>query len=191
MYTSRCREIPVEAAAVSEKYLLLLQKVEDKFLVVGDMEAGCVDSREDIESRLRFDNAHAGNGIDGIADEFALFVDSSAGNEQFSGSIGVFESNGNERLRGNIGAEAHGGKQIDALDVAADMRFFSAQRHPAAAVAGNEVRFGQTVESHREYIGGDGGNGRVLQTVHHKAVVYFIGEYNEVVLAGNLGDLEA
>ena len=118
---------PVEAASVGEEYLFLLEKVENEFLIVIYIESLCVDSWENIERRLGSYNAHAGNGVYGIAYEFALFVDPAAGNKQFSGCICIFERDGNERLCRNIRAESHGREQIYALDVALDMAFFAAE----------------------------------------------------------------
>ena len=82
---------PMEAAAVSEQYLFVPQKIEDELFVVFEVELFLVQPREDVESRLRSYGSHSVDAVDKLADALSLLVDASAGEQHLIDLVKVLQ----------------------------------------------------------------------------------------------------
>ena len=88
----------------------------------------------------------------------------------------------------NIGAQAHVRKHVETQDIIACTIFIAAQDHPANAEACNHVRLGQATEGDAEQIRCQRSNRYVLFAIHNKAIINFVRENDQLVLARNLNN---
>ena len=181
---------PVEACAVHQQYFFLHQKVVDEFHVVMDVVHFGVDFREHIHRAHRFDAGNTGDLGDQFVSFVALLEQATAGQDQFVDALITAQGRLNRMLHRRGGAQAHGGKHVEAFDIAFGVVFRAVEHHPALAESGHAVGFGEAVEGVGQQVGGEGGDVVVYRAVVEDFVVDFVGENNQAVLARQLGDFE-
>ena len=93
-------------------------------------------------------------------------------------------------LHGHVGTQPHGGQHLQPLDVALGTTLGTGDDHPALAEATGAVGLGEAVEGHHHHIVAQGADAGVGDVVVEDLVVNFVGENDEVVLAGDLDHLQ-
>ena len=112
------RVLPVERAAVAEENLLALEQIQGELFIVGNVEALNINLREQIERTVRAGAADAVNLIEHLVRQGALLVQAAAGNNQLVNGLVAAERGLDGVLCRNVGAQAHGGEQVNAFQVA-------------------------------------------------------------------------
>ncbi|MNJ40287.1 hypothetical protein D3C77_351790 [compost metagenome] len=93
-------------------------------------------------------------------------------------------------LHGHVGTEPHGGQHLQPFDVAPGTALGPGDDHPALAEAAGAVGLGEAVEGHHHHIVTLGADAGVGDVVVEDLVVDLVGEDDEVVLAGDLDQLQ-
>ena len=70
--------LPMEAASVREKDMLILQEIEYEALIVLDMEFLDIKTGEDVKRGFGTNRGQAGNLVDRVKDDLTLLVDTAA-----------------------------------------------------------------------------------------------------------------
>ena len=179
---------PVKAAAARDQNLLLVQQVEGKLLVIGDVELLNIHLGEDVERRARLDHRDAVDLVERLIHKVALLVDTTAGTDVVVDRLMAAERRLDDRLSRHVGAQAHVGEHVDAHDEVAHTALVARKHHPANAIARDHVRLGKAAKGDTGQIGGERGNRDVLVAVHAQAVVDLIGKDHQLMPACNLDD---
>ena len=108
---------PVEAGALDDQDLLLLEEIQCKLDVVRNVEFLRIDLRENIERRLRLLGRDAWNAVQRLIDKLPLVVNASAGLNIALAALVSAERGLHDGLRRHIGAEPHVGKHIQAVNI--------------------------------------------------------------------------
>ena len=90
----------------------------------------------------------------------------------------------------DVGTQTHGRQHFQPLNIAFSMLFRPVQYHPALTETGDTIGFRQTVKGNGQQIRRQCGDRMVLGFVIEDLVVDFIGEDDQVVLAGDLNNLQ-
>ena len=179
---------PVEAAATRDEDLLLVQQVEGKLLVIGDVELFNIHLGEDIKRRTRFDHRDAVDLAERLIHKVALLVDTTAGADVVVDRLMAAKRRLDDRLGRHVGAQAHVGEHVDAHDEVAHAALVARKHHPANAIARDHMRLGQAAKRNAGQVGGERCNGDVLVAVHAQAVIDLVGKNHELVPARDLND---
>lgn len=83
---------PVEAAAVRDEDLLLLEQIESEKLVVMDVEFLHIHLRENVEGGVGLGDRNAGYGPEPVVNHLALLVDTASRNEKLLRLVPVGQS---------------------------------------------------------------------------------------------------
>ena len=120
----------------------------------------------------------------------ALLVQAAAGNDQLVDGLVAAERGLDCVLCRNVGAQAHGGEQVNAFQVACCVLLRAGDSNPACAVTADAVRLGQTGEGQAEHVvAGEGRHVDGFSTVVSDLFVDFIGEHDQAVLTCQVHDL--
>ena len=157
---------PVKAAATRDQNLLLVQQVQGKLLVVGDVELLHIHLGEDIERRARLDHRNAINLAERLVHKVALLVHAAAGTDVVVDRLVAAKRRLNNRLSRHIGAQTHIGKHVDAHDEVAHAALVARKHHPANAIARDHVRLGKATKGNAGQIGSERGDRNMLVAVH-------------------------
>ena len=130
---------PVKAAAARDQNLLLVQQVEGKLLVVGDVELLHVHLGEDVERRTRLDHRDAVDLAERLIHIIALLVDTTAGANVVVDRLMATECRLNDGLSRHVRAQAHVRKHVDAHNKVAHAALVARKHHPANTVARDHV----------------------------------------------------
>ena len=130
---------PVKAAAARDQNLLLVQQVEGKLLVVGDVELLHIHLGEDVERRARLDHRDAIDLAKRLVHKVTLLVDTAAGANVVVNRLMTAERRLNDRLSRNVRAQAHVRKHVDAHNKVAHAALVARKHHPANTVARDHV----------------------------------------------------
>ena len=179
---------PVKAAAARDQNLLLVQQVEGKLLVIGDVELLNIHLGEDIERRARLDHRDAIDLVECLIHKVALLVDTTAGTDVVVDRLMATERRLDDRLGRHVGAQAHVREHVDTHNEVAHAALVARKHHPANTIARDHVRLGKAAKGNAGQIGSERGNRDVLVAVHAQTVVDLIGKDHQLMPARNLDD---
>ena len=115
--TEMIRLSPVKSFSMSQKHLLLFQKVQDKLLIIQNMKTLCIYFRKNIESRFWLHSRQTGNIIDCLVNIFPLLIDAPSRLQVFLYTLKTAQGCLYNGLCRNIGAETHVGQHIQPFDI--------------------------------------------------------------------------
>ena len=128
-------------------------------------------------------------GISLIVRALALLEQPSTRRDKLADALIAAQRSLNGMLRWHVSAQTHRGQHLQTFDIAFGVLLRSVQYHPAAET-GHAVGFGQPVEGHGQQIRCQRGNRMMLGFVIQNLVVDLVGEDDQVMLAGDLHDLQ-
>src|SRR5208282_4901806 len=169
--------------AVHDRHIFLANEFGDKNVVAFRN----VDARIRIESPARRYATHARSfgapfhGQVAAAAQLALDFDQVI--------LRAFERSFDRVLFGMVGAKTRPQQLVHAFQIRLDDGSVAAGNAPSNAPSGGKVILGQSAESNDRQIGRDRGHGNMGIVVDNQLVVNFIGKDNQIVLAGEFGDL--
>ena len=147
-----------------------------------------VQPRERVERTRRFHTRHARDRFERLPRGIPLLVEAPGGGDEGIDRLHTRQGGLHRVLRRHVGAQAGRGQQGDPLEESAGVGLRAGHDQPARPVAGDAIRLGQSVEGEAQEVGGDRRHRDVLGVVEQDAVVDLVGEQQQGVLPGDLGD---
>src|SRR5690606_29461349 len=98
---------PVEGGAVHQQNFFLPQQIENKLLVIVQIEFLWIDAWEQVDSPLRLDAADTGNVVEHTPGEVALPAQPSCGQHQIVDALVAAQRGLNGVLGGDVCAQTH------------------------------------------------------------------------------------
>ena len=182
--------LQVETLTGNQQNLLIPQQIKGELLVVGDVKLLGVDLGEDVEAGLGLYRADTGDIVQCLGDELCLLIHAAAGDDVVLDTLIAAQCGLHDGLGRHIGAKTHVGEHVETFDIVSAQTHIAADNHPANAETCDHVGLGKTGEGDAEQIGGQGRNGDMLLTGENQAVIDLVGEDHQVVLSGQLYDLQ-
>ena len=181
---------PVEGRAVRDEDLLLAQQVEGELLVVGDSELLDIELREHVQSAVGTMGRDPVDRIQPLMGELHLRPEATGRQNQVLDRLLAAQGRLDRVLGGNVRAHAHVRQQFDPLEIAVRLGQGTGDGQPAGAVAGDAVGLGQAREGQTQHVvAGQGGQIGQFDPVVGDLLVDLVGEDDEAVTAGDIGDL--
>lgn len=179
---------PVEAGALDQQHLFLLQQFGDESLVVLDRINLRVKLREHVQRRLRLDTSHPGDGRNQFVRDIALAAQAPAFLDQVIDALITAQGGLDAVLARRIGAQAHRSKHVETFDVILGMPLVARHYQPAGTIAAGAVILRQAVEGNGQHVIGQRGDRRMLDIIVEHLVIHLISIDDQVMLTGDLDD---
>ena len=101
------RPRPVKGSTLHQQHFLLQQEIEHHFLVVVNIEAFGVNFREHVQRAFWLHAGDARNIVDKLPSAVALFIQASAGDDEFADALIAAQRGLDSMLGRHVGAQTH------------------------------------------------------------------------------------
>ena len=95
-----------------------MKEIKSKLLIIVNIEFLCIDLRKNIERSLGLYGCDSRNVIECLVDKISLLINSSAWLNVLIYTLVTAKSGLHDGLCRNVGAKTHGGKHINAFNIA-------------------------------------------------------------------------
>ena len=173
---------PVEAGALHQHDLGLLQQLQEKLLVVLDRIHRRIEAGEHVQRGARLHAGNARDGSDQLIRQIALLAQATAFAHQVVDALVTAQRSLDGPLPRHVGAQAHVRQHVQTVDVVLGRFLVAGDDQPASAVAARAVAFRQRVEGEREHVFTERAQRGVLGTVVQHLVVHLVRKHHQAML---------